>query len=147
MKKVILFTAGLALLSACNLAGDKDYKMIAKDLCDCSNKSSSLVSPKMQKAIITASKNGGNIEAAMQKMAEEDPTALLADTEGLMKYAADFEKCTNDLEKKYDDLKTMDEDKEIQDKFIKAFEESSNCELTTAMMKIGLRESAKQKKP
>ncbi|MFM7662472.1 MAG: hypothetical protein ACKO6A_07395 [Bacteroidota bacterium] len=147
MKKALIFSATIAILSACNLAGDDDYKMVAKDLCDCTNKTSSGVSPKMKKAIIDVSKNGGSMEAAMQKMAEDDPTALMNDTEGLMKYASDFEKCSKDLEKKYDKLKTLDDDKEIQDKFLKAFEGASNCELTTAMMKIGLKESAKQKKP
>jgi hypothetical protein len=146
MKKAVLFSAAIAVLSACNLAGDDDYKMVAKDLCDCTNKTSSGVSPKMKNAIIDVSKNGGNMEEAMQKMAEDDPTALMNDTEGLMKYATEFEKCTKELEKKYDKLKSLDDDKEIQSKFMKAFEESSNCELTTAMMKIGLKESAKQKK-
>lgn len=145
MKKVFYFSAGLILFSACNLAGDDDYKNVAKDLCDCSSKSSSAVSPDLQKAIIEASKNGGDIDEAMKKIANEDPIAAMKDAEGLMKYATDFEKCSKDLEKKYKDLKTLDKDKEIQDKMIKAFEESSNCELTTAMMKIGLRESSKQK--
>jgi len=145
MKKALIFVATIAVLYACNLAGDDDYKMIAKDLCDCTNKTSSGVSPKMKKAIIDASKNGGNMEESMKKMAEDDLTTLMNDTEGLMKYSSDFEKCVKDLEKKYDKLKTMDGDKEIQDKFLKALEESSNCELTTAMMKIGLKESAKKK--
>jgi hypothetical protein len=34
MKKAVLFSAAIAVLSACNLAGDDDYKMVAKELCD-----------------------------------------------------------------------------------------------------------------
>ncbi len=145
MKRVFYFTAGLMIFSACNLAGEEDYKNVAKDLCDCASKSSSAISPEMNKAIVDVSKTGGDIEGAMKARAEADPMMAMKDAEGLMNYANALQKCTKDLEGKYKDLETLDQDKEVQDKMLKAFEAQKGCEFTAAMMKIGLKESAKKK--
>jgi hypothetical protein len=145
MKKVFYFAAGLVLFSACNFAGEEDYKNVAKDLCDCAAKSSSAISPGMNKAIVDMSKTGGDIEAVMKTRAEADPMMAIKDAEGLMSYATTLQKCTKDLEGKYKNLQTLDQDKDVQDKMLKAFEEQKGCELTAAMMKLGLKESAKKK--
>jgi hypothetical protein len=145
MRKVFYLTAGLMIFSACNMAGEEDYKNVAKDLCDCTAKSSSAISPEMSKAIVESSKSGKDIEAVMKAKAEADPMLALKDAEGLMKYASALQKCTKDLEGKYKDLQTLDKDKEVQDKMLKAFEEQKGCELTAAMMKLGLQQASKKK--
>ena len=53
MKKLFILLPALALsLFACNVAGDEDYKALAKDACDCVNKSTESLSPEMKKVIM-----------------------------------------------------------------------------------------------
>lgn len=143
MKKLFYLTAGIIMFNSCDFAGDSDYKNIAKDLCDCTNNSTSKISPETKKALSDASKNNKGLEDAMKKLTEENPEKAMNDGVAIMSLGTDLQNCMTKLESKYKDLKTMDEDKDIQDKMIKAFEQTSNCEVLTLIMKEGIKKGIK----
>ena len=64
MKKLILLLSisSAVLVTSCNMASDADYDAMAKDMCDCVNKSSTGISDDMKNAIILSEKDGTDME-------------------------------------------------------------------------------------
>jgi hypothetical protein len=83
------------------------------------------------------------LEDAMKKLTEENPEKAMSDGVAIISLGTDLQNCMIKLESKYKDLKTMDEDKDIQDKLIKTFEQTSNCEVLTLIMKEGIKKGIK----
>ena len=144
MKKLILSLLVLTLaLGSCNMANDDDYKNLAKDLCDCVNKNSKDISPKMREAIIMSAENGKDFEKVLTEAITEDPAGGMKDYNAVMALMKSMGTCVKDLEKKYKDIYTADTEDEMQKKLMDVFKAEKNCDLTYAIMKKGLEQNGK----
>lgn len=144
MKKLILSLLVLTLaLGSCNMANDDDYKNLSKDLCDCVNKNAKDISPKMREAIIKSDASGAGIEKVMSDAITNDPVQGMKDYNAIMALVNGMGTCVNDLEKKYKDIYTNDTEAEMQKKLMDIFKAEKECDLTYAIMKMGLEEQKK----
>jgi hypothetical protein len=118
-------------------AGGQEKKATA-ELCDCVNASLTGMSPKVRQILIDASKSANPVvvlTTELQKINSEEEQERLA-TE-FQKFESDpaIQRCSDDVTKKYG----IDENnKESQQKVLKAAAENKACEVTYALMKIGL---------
>ena len=118
-------------------AGGQEKKATA-ELCDCVNASLTGMSPKVRQILIDASKSANPVvvlTTELQKINSEEEQERLA-TE-FQKFESDpaMQRCSEDVTKKYG----IDENnKESQQKVLKAAAENKACEVTYALMKIGL---------
>lgn len=141
MKKFILPLLVMTVaLGSCNMANDDDYKNLSKDMCDCVNKNAKGMSDGMRDVLIKSGKDGSNMEALMQEHMMKNPEQGMEDINALTKIGEGMDACVNDLEKKYKDIYTNDSEKEVQEKVIAILKAEKGCELTYALMQIGLRE-------
>lgn len=140
MKKLIYPIACLALVavSSCNMAGNDDYENLSNDMCACVNDASAGVSDEMKNTIVNAEKNGQDIQTAIGEMAAKNPEKAMADGTKMMEIGPKIEKCAKDLEVKYKDIYTTDNEKQVQEKLLETFKGNKGCEFTYALMKLGL---------
>ena len=141
MKKLILPLLVMTLaLGSCNMANDDDYKNLAKDLCNCMNANGKKVSPEMTKALVDAANNGKDIETVLSDAITKDPIKGMEDYNAVMKVLSGVQKCADDLEKKYNDIYTNDDDAEMQRKVLEIFKNDKGCDLTYAIWKMSMEE-------
>ena len=144
MKKFILPLLVLTLaLGSCNMANDDDYKNLSKDLCDCVNTNAKDLSPAMREAIIKSDASGSGIEQVMTEAMAKDPEQGMKDYTAIMTLVNGMGTCVKDLEKKYKDIYTNDSEAEMQKKLLEVFKQEKGCDLTYAIMKMGLEEQKK----
>lgn len=136
--KIYLIGFGVAMLS-CNVASEADYNAMADDMCGCFNEATKGVSPEFKNAIIKADKENKDLEVIMTEMAETNPEQLLKDAAAFEKATANFEECGTKLEKKYDAVYTTESESEIQSHIVKVLQKRAGCELTVALVNMGLK--------
>ena len=141
MKKFILPLLVMTVaLGSCNMANDDDYKNLSKDMCDCVNKNGKDLSDGMRDVLIKSGKDGSQMETLMQEHFMKDPAAAAQDISALEKIGTEMDACVADLEKKYDKIYTTDKEDEVKKKVLDILAKEKGCELTYALMQIGLRE-------
>lgn len=142
MKKIILPLVALTTLAlgSCNMANDDDYKNLATDMCDCVNKNTKGLSPEMQDIFKNYANDPNMMQTKMQEYTMNNMEAAMKDMEKMEKIGTDIEACAKDLEKKYDNLYTADNEKEVEKKMIEILKKEKGCELTYALFQIASRE-------
>jgi hypothetical protein len=152
MRKLLFAAAVAALVFSVSCKSKADEKMpeLAGDICNCMSMLDKELSAETRDLIVKAS-NAADPTAELQKlvMALPDDKKMSIGTE-MMKMGELEDKnspvgqCMKKLEEKYDDVKTMDSDKTVMRKVVKAIEQK-NCPLALAIMKLGMREMEKGK--
>lgn len=145
MKKLILLLSisSAVLVTSCNMASDADYDAMAKDMCDCVNKSSDGISDEMKDAIIQSEKDGTDMEKAMTAVMMKDLEKGMADAQGMQDLGIKMQDCSKDLEKKYDQVYTSESEDQVIEKILNALKSKDGCEFTYAIMKLGAKEMKK----
>lgn len=138
--KALLFISTLCLgLAACNTANDSDYEAIASDLCDCFNESTVGLSDETKNALVAADKNGGDILTAVTDHFMENPDLAVSDGAIITKAGEELEStCLVELETKYDNVYSTENEQEIQKKLLEALAKKKGCEFTHSIMSLGL---------
>ncbi len=134
MKQFILFSASLILLFSCKVAGKEEFDAMANDFCTCVNKQSNVLSEKLKNTIIDAKKSNANVNEAIANYSRNHPENSLSEAKNLLKFSTVLTKCQKNTQKKYKDLYTMDNNSEVQKKFMKAINELPNCELSKSII-------------
>ena len=139
MKKLLFIPAIVLGLAACNTASDKDYENMTTDLCECMNSSTEGLSDDMKNTLIDAGKNGEDIQAAIEKLAMDKPMQTMQDGQLLMQIGEDMQNgCLKDLEKKYENVYTLESEADVQKKIVETMEGKDGCGLTYAILKMAL---------
>jgi len=137
MKKLFILPALALSLFACNVADDADYEAVAKDTCDCVNKSTEALSPEMMQVIADSNGDETKLQDLMSKYASENPMQAMQDAQLLQgAFVQDLTECMEGVEKKYDDLYANEE--EAEKNIMAALEKMDDCKTTYAILKMGL---------
>lgn len=146
MKKIAYLLLCVIALESCNIATSSDYNNAAKDLCECTSESSNKISEEFRKNFIEASKNSTSMENTMEKVTQSasnsEPMQLMQDGMEMIAFSEKMQTCLKKIEPKYKDLKTTDNESEVIEKLVEAFEKQNNCEFLTAVMKLSQMERA-----
>ncbi|MBU3713633.1 MAG: hypothetical protein FGM46_01650 [Ferruginibacter sp.] len=131
----------IVFFSSCKLATKEDYSAIASDLCNCIDDQLKVLSPEMKNLIIEASNSNKDIEKAVEQYVEKNPEkaiSLMQDASVMMNIdSKKFDTCLSSLESKYKNIK--DKEKDMQDKLLSAMESKTECQLSKALMKLGMK--------
>lgn len=139
MKKLLILPLLVVSLFACNVAGDADYAELAKDTCDCVNKSTEQISPEMLQVIVDSDGDQAKMQELMGEYASNNPTQAMQDAQ-LMQGAmvTDLTSCIEGLKSKYEDVYSTDSETEVQEKILKELKGMDDCKSAYAFMKIGM---------
>ncbi len=117
---------------------------VAKGMCNCMNGVLDGLSSKSKRMIIKAG-NSSNPTQTLQSeiMKIEDPEEKQSISQEFKKVGSfsedpEVKDCINKLEKKYN---VNDKGQKVQKKIIKHLEENGDCEMVSALMKIGLKQN------
>jgi hypothetical protein len=136
----LFFLCLVALLGSCNYATEADYNEISDDLCDCFNKEINKLSPTMQSILTTPNLSEALIEKKVEEAIMADPT-VAADIEkdglAMQNMEKSMEGCLKTIEKKYDNVFTMDNEKEVQKKLIDIMKSKPNCAIFYNLAQLG----------
>lgn len=141
MKFILLTASALILATSCKQASQEDYENMTADMCDCFSPLKEDLSNGMQEAIIESANTNGNFEEVISDYAMQNPSEAMADATVLMSLedpGNEIQTCIAGLETKYKDIKTMESETEVQNKIIEILEKREGCELTYALVKLGL---------
>ncbi|GAB5416607.1 MAG: hypothetical protein Crog4KO_34310 [Crocinitomicaceae bacterium] len=139
MKKLFILPALALSLFACNVADDADYKALAKDACDCVNKSTDQLSPEMMQVIVDSEGDETKLQELMAAYASENPMQAMQDAQAMQgSMVTDITTCMEGLEKKYDDVYSTDSEAEIQKKILDELKAMDDCKSSYAFMKMGM---------
>jgi len=136
MKK--LFILPLLSLTLFSCAGDSDYENMAQDVCDCINKSSNDVSDRGMDIILESGGDQQKIMSGFQEYSTEDMAAAQADMQAFQKFGNDAGTCISNLESKYDDVYTTDNEEEVQNKMLEALKGLDGCDDSYKLLKMTL---------
>ena|SRR6218665_551298 len=141
MKKLILpLLVMTAALGSCNMANEDDYKNLATDMCDCVNKNVTGLSPEVRDIYVKYAEDPNEMQTKMQEYYMNHMDAAAKDMAAMEKVGENIDKCVEKLEKKYEDLYTSDDKKEVENKIVKILATEKGCELTHALFTIASRE-------
>lgn len=122
-----------------NTEGNTETKATA-ELCSCVNTFLADMSPKVRQILIEASKSENPVQvltSELQKVTSEEEQLRLAREFERFENDQQLQKCSDDIKKKYN----LDENnKESQQRVLKAAEENKECEVVYALMKIGMQQ-------
>jgi len=141
MRKLILPLLVMVVgLGSCNMANDDDYKNVADDMCNCVNKNVTGLSKEFKEIY---SKYGAGdqatLEAKMQEYMMNDFEGAMKDMGQMEQVGAKIETCMKDSKKKYKELYTSDNEKEVQNKVLKELKDAKGCELSYALFSMGMK--------
>ena len=134
----------LILFSCQNIASEKDYKNVTKDVCQCITKVTDKISPQLLNIIALSSSDEKAAEAAMAQYMEDDPMNALTEIMVIDSLGKSMESCISDLEKKYGDLYSLENDKEIQNKVLEIMKNDKSCSTAYGLMKLGFKTQGQQ---
>lgn len=139
MKKLVfLFAVSSAVLLTSFLdKSDPDYGTLAQDICDCVNKSSADIPDKLKKLVIQSENDGTDLEVALQDYLMQDSESATEDVEALIHLGEKMEPCLEQLEKKYSEIYSNEDEAEIIKNVINALKAKQDCEFTYAIMWLG----------
>lgn len=125
--------------SSCNMNQEKE---MAADVCGCTSQLEKQLSPEFVKLIVETT-DAPNPEQAMQEkidaMEMEEMLAIVADMKVVNEIENDkgeFSACMKELEKKYDNAYTLDEEESM--KIVLAEMQKLDCKFGSAMVKLVL---------
>ena len=113
----------------------------AAGYCDCFNNSSEELDPKMKRMIIKAGESDNPlqvIQTEMMKIKDPEEQQRLGQQIQAFTEGSAIEDCTNKITKRY---KLNDKDPKMQRQVVKALEDNEDCELVSALMKIGINQA------
>lgn len=114
-----------------------DIKKAAAGYCDCFNESLGDMDPKMKRIIVKAGESDNpvqTLQSEMMKLGDQEEQQRLSEEMQKMN-SAEMEACGKRISKKYN----IDEnDKAMQKKMMKQLADNGDCEVLSALMKIGL---------
>jgi hypothetical protein len=136
----ILWMASILIATGCSIGKEKE---VAADLCVCTKALENKLSPTFVKIMIESS-NAENPEKAIEeKMSALDTDQMMAivpDLEVLGELETDegeFANCVKELEKKYDNAYTFDEEESMKEVLVEM--EKSDCAFGAAIFRLGLK--------
>jgi hypothetical protein len=143
MKKNIILAlfaaAGIFASSSCIMNQEKE---VAADVCGCTSQLEKQLSPEFVKLVIETT-DAPNPEQAMTEKLEamemEEMLAIMADMKVVNEIENDkgeFSACMNELEKKYDNAYTFDEEESM--KTVLAEMQKLDCKFGSAILKLGM---------
>lgn len=139
MKKLLILPAALFVLFSCNVAGDSEYKEMAKDACDCVNKSTKELSPEMIDVIVSSDGDKSKLNEKMTAYAQDNPIQAMADaTKMQQSMMPELTTCMGALEEKYKNVYSSESEAEIQKKLIDFMKKMEGCESSVAFLKMGM---------
>lgn len=139
MKKFLILPAALFVLMSCNVAGDSDYEDMAKDACDCVNKSTKELSPEMIEVIISSEGDKDKLSEKMTAYAQDNPMQAMADATKMQNtMMPELTACMGTLEKKYKNVYTSESEAEVQVKLLEFMKKLEGCESSVAFIKMGI---------
>lgn len=130
MKKLLILPVLAMALFACNMASDEDYDNMAKDMCDCVDKSLEGMSDRGKQIMTDSDGDDAKIQEGFMSYAMEDSEAASADMNVLAGMAASLQKCGEGLESKYDNVYTTDSEEEREKKLVEAVNRLDGCKIT-----------------
>ena len=146
MKKhsLVIVAGSLFLLASSCKSADKNADKIAADFCNCFSDLEKNLSSDTKK-IFTSAANAADPTTTMQKdLMALDPEKQQKVSEELQSLGdiedanSSIGRCMKDVEKKYDNAYSMNEDKTVR-KIVAELEKKSGCEFTASLMKVGLK--------
>jgi hypothetical protein len=139
MKKLLILPLLALSLFACNVADDADYAALAKDTCDCVNKSTEQLSPEMMQVIADSDGDQTKMQELMGVYASENPMQAMNDAQVMQgTMVQELTSCIDGLKSKYDDVYSTDSDEEVQDKILEELKSMDDCKSSYAFMKMGM---------
>jgi len=138
--RTALFTLGLStLLISCETTTEQDYENISRDMCNCMSTFTKDLSETMTNIIIEADGDQAVLQTKMMEYMGSNLEEGMKDVEILSKAESpEIVQCIEGLQKKYDHLYTNLSEEEILDKMSETLGKTEGCEVTLALMKIGL---------
>lgn len=136
----VLFMAVVLVATSCSMGKEKEA---AADVCGCTKALENKLSPAFVKIMIessTAENPDQYIEEKMSALDSEQMMTIVPDLEVLSeleKEEGEFITCINDLEKKYDNVYTFDEEKSMKEVLTEM--EKLDCAFGVAILKLGLK--------
>lgn len=146
----LAFVAVVISIISCSTA-DQKVPQMAADFCNCFSKMEKDLSESTKNIMAKASEAADpekSIQNAVLAMNEEDQVAIAEEMEGFSEMEdenSEIGKCIKNVEKKYDNAYTFNQDKFAQ-KVIKELESKQGCDFTASLLKLGLKMEKNSKK-
>lgn len=145
MKKIsyLVFAAVAMSVISCSTA-DQKVPQMAADFCNCFSKMERDLSESTKNIVAKASEAADPeklLQNAVLAMNEEDQVAIASEMESFSEMDdenSEIGKCIKNVEKKYDNAYTFNQDKFAQ-KVIKELESKQGCGFTASLLKLGLK--------
>ena len=135
----IIVMAAILIATGCSMEKEKE---VAADACDCTKALENKLSPVLVKIMIEsagAENPDKAIEEKMSALDGEELMAIIPDMEILSELENDkgeFIQCVNELEKKYENAYTFNEEESMKEVLIEM--EKLDCAFGVAILKMGL---------
>ncbi|MCR9172392.1 MAG: hypothetical protein NXI10_07880 [bacterium] len=139
MKKLLILPVLSLILFSCGNTTEEDYKNMAQDSCDCVNKATAQLSPRMQDILNEFGGDQARMESMMAEYAMEDQAAAMEDAQKFQGAVInDFTTCLDGVQKKYSDKFTTDSDEEVQKKMLDILKDLDGCASSYGMVKMAI---------
>lgn len=140
----LLFCLQLSAQKSKTEASREDYVELAQDMCGCVESNAKGLSPGMREVLIKSGYDPSQMEALMQEFMMEHLEEGMNDIEVLQNIGDGMDKCVNKLSKKYKNIYSHQTEEEIQAMLVDILGEEKGCELTYALMMIGLNSESEE---
>lgn len=111
------------------------------EMCACINSSLKGMSPKVQQIFIRAGNSDRPLQVLQNEIVTISDTEQMELFEQLQRFSSQpqLQKCSDEVRKKYG---FDDNDRQAQERFLKAAKANKDCELVYALIKIGMQQQA-----
>lgn len=137
------------VFGSCNIASQSDFDRASEDICECTSKHFDQISPEFKKDFLEAAKKNLTLDQTLETIINKrkndgNDTKNLSDALIMIQLPDKVQKCIEELESKYKDLKTLDSESETVDKFMQSIEKQEDCDFLLALMKTIKASTAQQ---
>lgn len=142
MKRFLLFLC-LGMLGTSFAQSEKDWQNLSKDYCKGFNKCIKGLSETTRDALVDSGETGASLEELFVNAMTNDPTGFQKDVEILVELPISLLELTSTLGKKYEGVFNGATVDEIDQQYLKRLKGMKGCEVSRAMIQIGIREEEK----
>lgn len=140
MKKIFILPLLSLALFSCNMADDKDYESMAKDLCRCFDESLDGISERGENILIESAGNDFNFQEEFDLYQKEDAQGAVNDMLILANLETSLNTCGEKLKKKYENVYSNESEEEVLKRIIDKLNDLDGCEIAKIAMNAAYQE-------